>query len=193
MLCIFAFIMDSSFIEHRLSELKDRKSKNAFLESVMNAPTTSILNVSNGHKTILFPENKGPKSSTWEQTKQMAFDLNENGFDVAFLPELLNGVCADSLIRNGRVFKIADFKYCVTSKANTLSIDLEHGFEQANNVVLKLVNMDGGSFKEAVDYLLRNGIPYGNIILINKYGEVLELSKKEFKTGIYKKRIKGFL
>lgn len=90
-------------------------------------------------------------------------------------------------------FKIADFKYCVTSKANTLSVDLKHGFEQANNVVLKLPNMDAGSFKDAIDYLLRNEIPYGNIILINKYGKVLELSKKELRTGIFKKRVRGFL
>lgn len=185
--------MDSRYIEHRLSELRDRKSKNAFLESIMSDPSAAVLNESNGHKTILFPGNKGPKSRTWKQTKQMAFELNENGFDVAFLPELLNEVCADSLIRNGQVFKIADFKYCVTSKVNTLSIDLEQGFQQANHLVLKLENMDSGSFKRAVDYLLRNEIPYGNILLINKYGKTLELSKKEFKTGIYRKRIKGFL
>lgn len=185
--------MDSVYIEHRLCELRDRKSKNAFLESVMNNPQAIVLNESNRHKTILFPGNKGPKSITWEQTKRMAFDLNNNGFDVAFLPELVGGICADSLIRNGQVFRIADFKYCITSKVNTLFIDLEHGFRQASNIVLRLANMDSGSFRGLVDYLLRNDIPYGNIILINKYGKTLELSKKEFRTGIYRKRIKGFL
>lgn len=185
--------MDSRYIEYRLGELRDRKSKNAFLESVMNDPKAIILNDLNGHKTKLFPGNKGPKTITWEQTKQMAFDLNDNGFDVAFLSELQSDVCADSLIRNGQLYKIADFKYSITSKANTLSKDLEHGFEQANNVVLKLANMDSGAFKDAIDYLLRNEIPCGNIILINKYGKTLELLKKEFRTGIYKKRIKGFL
>lgn len=185
--------MDSKYIEHRLSELCDRKSKNAFLESVMCDQEAVILNESNGHKTIMFSGNKGPSSSTWEQTKKMAFDLNNNGYDVAFLPELLSEICADSLLKNGKVFKIADFKYCVTSKANTLSVDLKQGFEQANNVVLKLPNMDAGSFKDAIDYLLRNEIPYGNIILINKYGKVLELSKKELRTGIFKKRVRGFL
>ena len=185
--------MDSRYIEHRLNELRDRKSKNAFLESVMNDPKAIVLNDSNGYKTKLFPGNKGPKTITWEQTKQMAYDLNNNGFDVVFLPELKSDVCADSLISDGRIYKIADFKYCITSKANTLSIDLGRGFEQANNVVLKLTNMDSGTFRDAIDYLLRNGIPYGNIILINKYGKTLELLKKEFRTGIYKKRIKGFL
>lgn len=185
--------MNSKYIEHRLSELYDRKSKNAFLESVMCDQEAVILNESNGHKTIMFPGNKGPSSSTWEQTKKMAFDLNNNGYDVAFLPELLSEICADSLLKNGKVFKIADFKYCVTSKANTLSVDLKHGFEQANNVVLKLPNMDAGSFKDAIDYLLRNEIPYGNIILINKYGKLLTIGFKEIRNKSYIRKIKGFL
>ena len=67
-----------------------------------------VLNETNGHKTILFPGNKGPKTITWEQTKQMAFELNKQGYDVAFLPELNEGTCADSLIKNGKVFKLAD-------------------------------------------------------------------------------------
>lgn len=34
--------MDSQYIEHRLNELRDRKSKNAFLESVMNDPKAIV-------------------------------------------------------------------------------------------------------------------------------------------------------
>lgn len=33
----------------------------------------------------------------------MAFELNDNGIDVAFLPELLSDVCADSLIKMGNI------------------------------------------------------------------------------------------
>ena len=123
----------------------------------------------------------------------MAFELNDNGFDVAFLPELLSNICADSLIRIGNDYRIADFKYCITKKPNTLSKDLEHGFEQANNIVLKLVNMDLGLFKDTVNYLLRNGIHYGNIILINKYGKTCIVSHKDIKSGRYVRKIKGFL
>lgn len=112
---------------------------------------------------------------------------------MAFLPELLNGVCADSLIRNGRVFKIADFKYCVTVSSNTLAKELEHGFEQAKSIVLKLQNMDVGQFKEAVDYLLRNKISYGDIVLMNRYGKVMVIGYKDIKNRTYSRKIKGFL
>lgn len=185
--------MDSRYIGHRLHELRDRKSKNAFLESVMSDPTATILNESNGHKTILFPGNKGPKSNVWEETKRMAFELNENGFDVAFLLELESYVCADSLIKKGQTFKIADFKYCVTTKSNTLVKELEHGFEQGDAVVLKLVNMDSGVLKEAVDYLFRNKMPFGDIILLNRYGKTLVINHKDIKSKAYARKIKGFL
>ena len=93
---------NSRYIEQRLNEIKDRKGKNAFLESIMSDPTATVLNEVNGYKTILFHGNKGPKTNTWNQTKQMAFELNEAGFDVAFIPEIENGTCADSLIRVGK-------------------------------------------------------------------------------------------
>lgn len=53
--------------------------------------------------------------------------------------------------------------------------------------------MDAGLLKEAIDYLLRNEIPYGNIMLQNKYGKLVELTMKEIRTGIYRKKITGFL
>lgn len=90
-------------------------------------------------------------------------------------------------------YRLADFKYCITTNANTLAKELEHGFEQAGTIVLKLKNMDAGVFNEAIDYVLRKGIPHGSIILMNKYGKTVELSKKEIKTGIYKKAVKRFL
>lgn len=185
--------MDSRYIEHRLSELRDRKSKNAFLESVMSDPSATVLNESNGHKTILFPGNKGPKTNVWEETKQMAFELNESGYDVALLQELESDVCADSLIKKGQKFKIADFKYCVTTKSNTLVKELEHGFEQGDVVVLKLINMDSGVLKEAFDYLFRNKIPYGDILLLNRYGKSLVINHRDIKGKSYVRKIKGFL
>ena len=125
---------NSPAIEKRLSEIRNRKEKNAFLESIMTHPTAVVLNETGGHKTILFPGNKGPKTITWEQTKQMAFELNEEGYDVAFLPEL--------------------------------------------SEVLKLLNMDAVTFKSAIEYLLLNNLPLGDIILLNKYGKKIQLSKK---------------
>ena len=159
----------------------------------MSDTNATILNEVNGHRTTLFQGNKGPKTGTWDQTKQMACELNEAGFDIAFIPEIEYGTCADSLIRVGKIFRLADFKYCFTKKSSTLASESEHGFKQAETVILKLENIDTGLFNEAIDYLVRNEIPCGNILMINKYGKTIELLKKELKTGIYKKAIKGFL
>lgn len=159
----------------------------------MNAPTAVALFEVNGHRTVLFSGNKGPKTNTWKQTEQMAFELNKAGYDVAFIPEVDDVTCADSLIMTGKIYRLADFKYCVTTSSNTLAKELEHGFKQAGTIVLRLEHMDAGLFKEAVDYLLRNEIPHGNIILMNKYGKTVELLKKDLKTGVYKKAVKGLL
>ncbi len=138
---------NSRYIEQKLGEIKDRKGKNAFLESIMNDPTTTVLFEVNGHKTVLFSENKGPKTNTWEQTKQMAAGLNKAGYDVAFIPEIDDGTWADSLIMTGKIYRLADFKYCVTTSSNTLAKELEHGFKQAGTIVLQLEHMDTGMFK----------------------------------------------
>ena len=183
----------SVFIEKRLREFNDRKRKNAFLESIMTDPRASTLYETNGRKTTLFPKSNGPRTSTWRQTKKMALDLNKAGIDVAFLPEVNSLICADSLLKIRNTYRLADFKYCVTTNPNTLAKELEHGFQQASTIVLKLENMDTGMFKRAIGYLLRNEIPYGNLILMNEYGKYVELEKREFRTGIYRKKIRGLL
>lgn len=184
---------NSKYIEQKLGEIKDRKNKNSFLESIMNDPTAALLYEVNGHKTVSFPENKGPKTSTWEQTKQMAYELNKAGYDVAFIPEIDDETCADSLIMIDNVYKLADFKYCITTSPNTLAKELEHGFKQANTMILKPECIDSGMFNEAVDYLLRNDIHYGNIVLMNKYGKVRLITHKDIKSKVYIRKTKGFL
>ena len=184
---------NSKYIEQQLSEIKNRKGKNAFLESIMSYPTATVLHEANGHRTTLFHGNKGPKTGTWEQTKQMAFELNEAGFDVAFIPEIENETCADILIHNEKSFRLADFKYCVTKRSSTLASELEHGFKQAETVIIKLEHIDSGQFNEAIDYLIRNKIPYGNILLINKYGKVRVITYKDIKSKGYIRKTKGFL
>lgn len=188
-----SFIPYSSLIIKKLETFKDRKAKNVFLESVMDDNRAELLNEVNGNKTTLFVGSKGPKTSTWEQTKQMAFELNEAGIDVAFLPEHESLSSTDSLLRIGKIFKMADFKYCVTVKPNTLAKQLEHGFTQANTIVLKLTQMDTGQFVEAIDYLVRNEIHYGNLIVLNKYGKSLTINYKYIKNKGYVRKTKGFL
>ena len=123
----------------------------------------------------------------------MAFELNRQGVEVAFLPELEDSISTDSLVEIGKNYWLADFKYCITTKSNTLAKELEEGFGQAKTIVLKLQKMDLGEFKEAIDYLLRNEIPYGDIILMNKYGNAVALTYKDIKTGKFARKAKGFL
>lgn len=185
--------MDSRFIEHRLNELRDRKSKKAFLESLFNDPMAVMINEWNGHKTTIFPGSKGPKTKTWRSTTKMASELNKVGIDVVFLSEVDGAICADSVLRIGDSYRIADFKYCITTKANTIAKELEHGFLQAGMVVMKLPMVDSGTFKDALKYLVRNEIPYGDIILVNEYGKTLTITYMDIKRGKYVRKIKGFL
>lgn len=183
----------SPMIMQLVDEAKERKAKNAIFESVMTDERANLMNESKGHRTMMFPGNKGPKTATWAQTMKMAFELNDAGIDVTFLPELEDSISTDSLIKVSNAFFLADFKYCITKKANTLSKELQHGFEQAGTIVLKLTEMDTGLFCDAIDYMVRNNIPYGNIVLMNKYGKTLTLTYKDIKSGKYIRKTKGFL
>lgn len=53
--------------------------------------------------------------------------------------------------------------------------------------------MDVGQFKEAVDYLLRNKVSCGDIILMNRYGKVMVIGYRDIKNRTYFRKIKGFL
>lgn len=53
--------------------------------------------------------------------------------------------------------------------------------------------MDAGLFKDAVNYLIRNNIGYGNIKLINKNGKKIDIEYLDIRSGKYQKMIKGFL
>lgn len=183
----------STAIMEAVNSAKDRKQKNAIFDSIINDERATILNETNGYSTKLFPNNKGTNKPTWEDTKNMAYDMNKIGINVTFLPELKNGTSADALIQIGKTYRLVDFKYAITTNDNTLSKDLEKGFTQANTIVLKLVNMDSGQFRETIEYLKRNNIKYGNILLHNEYGKIIELSEKEIRSGFYKKKLKGFL
>lgn len=190
--------MNSKYIEQQLSTIKDRKSKIVFLESIMNDPRAIILFEVKGHKTVLFSENKGPKTSTWKQTQQMAFDLNNNGFDVAFIPESDSERGADAVIKTSQnEYKIVEFKCSTTKLANTLQKDLIDGFGQATTIVLKTNNMDAGLLSEVLAYLGRNeqnkGFRFGEIYFLNKYGEILLINRSNVRRNNYKKKLKGFL
>lgn len=188
-----AFEPFSPMVIEKLKEHKDLKHKLGLFEEILSDERAKELSRVEGARTVVFPGHKGSQHDTWKGIKQMAKDLNSNGESVAFLPELDRVTSADALVLfRGRPV-VADFKYCVTTKANTLAGNLEEGFRQAGTVVVKLENMDAGMFKDAIGYMVRNNISYGNIKIINKYGKTKDLTYEDIKRGRYVKMIKGFL
>lgn len=153
----------------------------------------------NGARAAVFEGHK-TKNLTWSQTLRMAENLVNSGRSVVFLPELVATSSADALVMfKGRPV-IADFKYLVTRKANTIALDLEQGFSQAGTLVVQLTKADLGQFRDGVDQLRRKikttkdgSIRFGNIILMNEYGEIREITAKMLRQNIYTNKIKGFL
>ena len=172
---------------------KDRKTKNAIFESILNDERASVLYQAQTAKTTIFPNHKGKRSPVWAETKQMARDLNKRGISVSFLPEMDETSCSDALLGIGkRSWHLADFKYSATTNSNTLAKQLMGGFEQANYVVLKMEKGDLGTIRDAVEECKRKGT-IGSIILINKNGNVYELTRKSLMSGRYRKILKGEL
>lgn len=172
---------------------KDRKAKNAIFESILNDERASVLYQAQTAKTTIFPNHKGKRSPVWAETKQMARDLNKRGISVSFLPEMDETSCSDALLGIGkRSWHLADFKYSATTNSNTLAKQLMGGFEQANYVVLKMEKGDLGTIRDAVEECKRKGT-IGSIILINKNGNVYELTRKSLMSGRYRKILKGEL
>lgn len=172
---------------------KDRKTKSAIFESILNDERASVLYQAQTAKTTIFPNHKGKRSPVWAETKQMARDLNKSGISVSFLPEMDETSCSDALLGIGkRSWHLADFKYSATTNSNTLAKQLMGGFEQANYVVLKMEKGDLGTIRDAVEECKRKGT-IGSIILINKNGNVYELTRKSLMSGRYRKILKGEL
>ena len=165
-------------------------------ESIFNDERALALNESSCAKTTIFSNHK-TNDEYWQETKEMAFALNEYGIDVCFLPEVgdkLIGVKrADAIIKVDGKWSIADFKYFHSTNGNTLTGDLENGFIQASTIVLKLQNADTGILKDAIEYLKRNKKIIGNLLLINEYDRIVEIKKRQIESGRYNHIIKGFL
>lgn len=149
----------SPAIVEAVKSVHDRKAKNKILAEILNDERATLLNETQGYTTRLFAGHRGTNKPTWNATKQMAFDLNNDKISVAFLPELEGKTSADALIfYKNKKYLLADFKYAITTNNNTLSKEIEKGFLQAGSIVLKLENMDAGQFKEAIEYIKRNNI-----------------------------------
>jgi hypothetical protein len=183
----------SPMIMKAVSEAKGRNERRKIFESIMEDERAKEWPKKGKGRTVEFPGHKGRKSESWQATKKAIEELNESGVNVALLPEMDNTSCTDALLKIKDGYYLTDFKMSDSTKSNTLSMDLKKGFTQANTIALKLFRMDGGEFKKAIEYLKRNEVYYGNLILLNKYGRHIILTKNSLATGKYKKMIKGFL
>ena len=177
-----------------LSKYRDKKRKLQLFAELLEDDAFSTLSNLEKYpaKTVLHPLHK-IKDRYWKQTSQMAFDLNKAKRDVIFLPEYESATSADALVLFNGKPRIADFKYCKSTKWNTLQLNLSEGFNQAGLIVLKLDRMDAGQFRETIEYMKRNHLPLGDIILINRHGKVMELHHKSLMSNNYRNKIKGFL
>ena len=182
----------SPILIEKLNEFRDKKYKLMLFEELLNDDAFEVIHIAeNGAKTVIHPMHK-TKDKFWKQTLDMAKELNRLGKDVIFLPEYNDITSADALILFKEIPTIVDFKYSETTKWNSLQFALKEGFEQATTLVLKLEEMDAGQFKDTINYMKRNNMFIGNILLMNQYGKGLELSYKDIKSKKYELKIKGF-
>lgn len=186
--------MYSFDIKNELSKLKNNQERNSLLEAFFYGDSAKLLKETDNARTVVYPKHKGLKKDSWEATQKMAFEMNKKGRSVAFLNEHDRKKSADAVsFVNGRL-QICDFKYSEGCSWNTLQTAFVEGFEQADAIIFK-GDIDAGIFKEAIGYIKRNypKSVFGDMLIINKHGKLLDLSKDDFIKNKYMQKIKGFL
>ena len=188
-----AFEPFSPVIVERLKKIKHNADKQKLLQEIIDDNRAKLVfqHETNGAKTVIFDLHRG-KGESLNNTLAMAKALNEKGKSVALLPEYDKISSADAIVEFKEKLTIADFKYLKSKKINTLQKELHEGFEQAGTIVLKLENGNTDLFVQSIEYLKRNERKIGDLILINKYDNILELSYKDINLGKYRKLVKGF-
>lgn len=180
----------SPIIMEKLRKLKKLREREKLFEDILKLENFEIAQQSN-NITLLHPLHK--TNGNWQETLNMAKSINDDGDIVAFLPEYDRKISADAITKINGKYKVVDFKYCISTKYNTIQDELHKAFIQAEGVVIQLVNADLGIFKDAIDYLKRNNLPIKDFKILNKYGKILDLSRNEFIKGTYLKKMRGFL
>ena len=188
-----AFEPFSPVIIEQLKKIKHSKDKQKLLQDIIddNRAKTLFHNETNGAKTVMFDLHKG-KGENLKNTLAMAKALNDKGKSVALLPEYNNVSSADSIVNFKNKLVVADFKHSTTKKTGTLKADIEKGFLQADNIVLQLEKGNTDLFIQSIEELKRKNKKLGNMILINKNNDILEISYKDFKLGKHRKLVRGF-
>ena len=180
-------------IIERLKKIKHNTDKQKLLQEIIDDERAKLVfqHKTNGAKTVLFDLHRG-KGENLKNTLVMAKALNEKGKSVALLPEYDKIRSADAIVQFKEKLVIADFKYLKSKKINTLQKELHEGFEQASTIVLKLEKGNADLFVQSIEYLKRNERKIGDLILINKYDNILELSYKDINLSKYRKLVRGF-
>ena len=183
----------SPMIVEHLKRAGSNAKKQALLQEIIDDNRAKLIfqHETNGAKTVIFDLHRG-KGESLNNTLAMAKALNEKGKSVALLPEYENISSADAIVHFKNKLVIADFKHSTTKKIGTLKADIEKGFLQSDNVILQLENGNTDLFVQSIEELKRKGKGLGNMILLNKHNDILEISEKEFKLGKYRKLVKGF-
>lgn len=184
----------SNIIREEFAKLKNRFEKRKLFNEILNDEVFKILNVDDktNRKTVIHPKSREPDSKNWKKTQSMAKHLNVADKDVIFLAEYKDKPSADALLMFKGTYTIADFKYFTTTKTNTIALELIRTYGNTPTIVMQFEKADLGIFKSAIEYIKRNESPLGNVIIINKYGKVLEIEYKEFINNKYEKMLKGF-
>jgi len=188
-----AFEPFSAIIIDKLSKLKDYKQKQKLLqEIVVDERFKKIdLGLTDGGKTAIA---KGSKlNSNRENTLQLAKELNKRNVDVTFLPESDEVKSADAIVKYKGKLYVSEFKFSSTTKENTLYGDLKEGFGKAPTIVLKLNNMDLGTFSDTIEQLKRKYDYIGDILLVNDMGIEKMMPRKYLLDNRYRLKLKGFL
>ena len=182
----------SDEIVKQLKKCKTKTQRNNLLESVAHGKDAKVLNDNGKAFTTCYPGHRSMKGETWENTKQIAIDLNDGGVSVCFLSERKDETSADAIINIAGSWRLADFKCSQSVKSNTIATDIEHAFEQADSCVIKVLKADKGIICDTLSYFERNKIKTGNLIFVNKYGKYLIVKPSDVANGKFRYSLKGF-
>jgi len=176
-----AFDPFSPVIIERLKKIKHNADKQKLLQEIIDDERAKLVfqHETNGSKTVLFDLHRG-KGESLNNTLAMAKALNEKGKSVALLPEYDKISSADAITLFKKKYRIADFKHSAKDNHNTIAEELIKGYKQADLIVLKMEKGNLNTFKKLVEQVYRNSDGMKDLILINKYNKVIEISKKDF-------------
>ncbi|MCC8118591.1 MAG: hypothetical protein LIP09_07585 [Bacteroidales bacterium] len=180
----------SPIIAQMYQNLKTAREKERLFESVFNHSSM----VADTKEPNVVIHSKHKTNGNWEQAKDMARHIVKNQKNkVAFLPESDSVTNADAIVLVDGKWRIADFKYCISTKANTIQIDLSKAFEQGDMAVIQLAKADSSKLIEAINYIKRNDLPLGEILVLNKMGDYIHITKRDLRYNRHNKKIRGFL